>query len=388
MQFFNGYFRVVNLAFVINTQFMKRFLKIFCIVIGIIVVAIALFVAYAYYKIKNIKDTHDLQARVDKICTKYVSQGKAAGLFVGIVQGDTVYMQCYGVIDKDSKIKPDSSTVFEIGSLTKVFTAEITQLLVDQKMLSWDDNIAKYLPQNVRLPANDNTTLMNLVSHTSGFPRVPEVWFKKLELDTCNPYSKLALGDLYDYLNIYTDKKAPSLKSYEYSNLGAGLLGHILEWRTGKTYETLIQEYVCAPLQMTHTSTTIVDSTKFATGYDEKGNKTCHWTFPILTGCGAIRSTGEDMLKFLKANMGNNSTVSRSFLKTQTEVAAIPGGAVGYGWHIDKMNGILFGIPEIVWHNGGTGGFRTYMAFVPGTHRGIIVMANQTNDEFDELAIE
>lgn len=139
---------------------------------------------------------------------------------------------------------------------------------------------------------------------------------------------------------------------------------------------------------MNHTTTGAVNDTLFATPYDEKGTRTCHWTLPIIPGAGAIRSDMTDMLKFLQANIDNSSPLNSSFIKTHKQQVKIPTGAIGYGWHIDKVGGIFFGIPEIVWHNGGTGGFRTYMAFVPGSNRGVVVWANQANDELDGLAIE
>lgn len=367
---------------------MKKFLKITGIVLGILLLLIGGFAAFVYYRINNIKDTHDLQTRVDELCNKYVAEGKAPGLFVGIVQGDKVYVKGYGLTDKDNGAAPDSNTIFEIGSISKVFTTEIVQRLTEEGQMNWDDNIAKYMPQQEHLPKNDSTTLRHLASHTSGYPRLPEMWFGKLEENECDPYSVLTMNDLYTYLSTNTDKKAPSPDNYEYSNLGAGILGHIAEWKTGKTYETLLQEYICNPLGMNNTSLQVKDSTRFATGYDEKGKKTCHWAFPILYSAGAIRSTGADMLRFLKANMGYNGALSTSFKKTHEDVTDMMGGSVGLGWHIDKAGGIMHKMERIVWHNGGTGGFRSHIAFVPGTNKGMILLANGIHEDFDELAMQ
>ncbi len=367
---------------------MKKVLKIVGIVIAVILLIALILGGYGYYKLRNLKDTHDLQARVDKMCNKFVSKPNAAGLFVGIIQGDAMYVQGYGVMDKQTNAKPDSTTIFEIGSLTKVFTAEIAQRLVDNKELNWEDNFSEYLPATVKLPADDNTKLFHLASHTSGFPRLPEVWFDKLEIDTCDPYSSLDTNDLISYLNSYTDKKAPSLDRYDYSNLGTGILGHILEWRSGKSYEELLQQHICKPLGMINTSLTATDSTRFAAGYDALGNKTCHWTIPVLGAAGAIKSTGADMLKFLRANMGDSSELGTSMLKTQTELAGITGGGIAYGWHIDKVSGAVFGMEDIVWHNGATGGFRSYMGFERGSKKGIVVLSNQASENTDRLAIQ
>jgi D-alanyl-D-alanine-carboxypeptidase/D-alanyl-D-alanine-endopeptidase len=364
-----------------------RALKITGIVIGVILAIVGILAAYIYYKVKNRKDTHDLQDRVSTICNRYIEEGNAPGIFVGIIQGDTVFMQGYGVMDKETKLAIDSTTVFEIGSISKVFTAELAQLLVDRGELNWNDNIIKYMPGEVKLN-DDSTKLLNLVTHTSGYPRLPEVWFPKLERDTCDPYTGLTPEDLYAYLGNATDKKRPSMEGYDYSNLGAGLLAHILEWKMNLSYEQMLQEMILHPLGMLNTSAVAADSAKFATGYDEDGNKTCHWNFPILYGAGSIRSTGADMMKFLTANMKHTSELSASFAKTHKEVASTGGDGIAYGWHIDKLHGMFIGVDNIVWHNGGTGGFRSYIGFVPGTNRGVIILANRSTDNFDKMAID
>lgn len=363
-----------------------RVVKIIAIIVGIILLIIAILIGWAYYKMKSVKDTHDLQDKVAKKCNEYIRKGKAPGIFVGIIQGDRVYVQGYGVMDKETKMPIDSNTIFEIGSISKVFTAELTQLLVERGELKWDDNISKYMPGEVKWK-DDSTTLMHLATHTSGFPRLPEMWFKKLEQNECDPYSSLSIEDLYAYLNSPKDKKKPSPDAYDYSNLGAGLLGHILEWKTNVSYEQMLQEMILHPLGMLNTSAITSDSAKFATGYDEKGNKTCHWSFPIIYGAGTIRSSGADMLRFLAANMKNNTELSASFAKTHKQ--AVKEAPVALGWHIDMLNGIFARITNITWHNGGTGGFRSYIGFVPGKDRGVIIWTNQASEsDFDEMAVD
>jgi CubicO group peptidase (beta-lactamase class C family) len=366
---------------------MRKFLKITGIVIGVILLLCLIGGGYLYYKLKNIKDSHDLQAQVVRMSENYIKSGKSPGLFVGIIQGDTVFAQGFGVVNKESKLQPDSNTVFEVGSVSKVFTAEIAQLLVAQHVISWDDLLTKYLPDSAKPTTEDGTTLRHLTSHTSGFPRLPQMWFSKLEQNPCDPYSPLTMEDVYTYLRHDTDKKKPGKDAYEYSNMGAGLLGHVLVWKTGQSYETLLQQFICSPLQMSHTTIMLSDTTSLATGYDETGKPTCHWHFPVLPGAGAVTSTGADMLTFLRANLQNSSPISEEIRKTQQEVASIPGGGVGYGWHIDRMSGMVFGIDEIVWHNGNTGGFSSYIGFIPGTRRGIVLLSNQGGEDLDRLAL-
>lgn len=364
---------------------MKKFLKITGIVFLSIIVLVLALAGYGWYRMNHVKNTHDLAKQVNKACEEHIAKGLSAGLFVGIIQGDTIFAAGYGVADKVTGIKPDSNTVFEIGSITKVFTSLMTEKLADLGALSWQDNIAGYMPPDVKLYVNDTTTLENLSTHTSGFPRLPERWFPILERDTCDPYSPLTMNDLVQYLDSCTDKKRPSKDNYDYSNVGAGLLGHILVWKTGKTYQALLQELICQPLDMHRTSILMADSGTTAMGYDEHGKKTCHWRFPILYGAGAIKSTGADMLRFLAANI--NAADGSIYKKAQKQVVEIPGGGVGHGWHIDAFSGKIAGLPELVWHNGGTGGFRSYIAFLRGTRTGIVLLSNQADEKLDPLGI-
>lgn len=364
---------------------MKRVLKITGIVVLSLIVVVLALAGYGWYKLNHVKDTHDLAKQVETECNNHIAKVRSAGLFVGIIQGDTIFAAGYGVADKATGMRPDSNTIFEIGSITKVFTSLIAEKLAEQGQLHWQDNIAQYMPDNVKLYVNDTTTLENLATHTSGFPRLPERWFPILERDTCDPYSLLTISDLFQYLDSCTDKKRPSKDGYDYSNVGAGLLGHILEWKTGKTYQALLQEYICEPLNMHRTSLSMADTGVIAAGYDEHGKKTCHWRMPILYGAGAIKSTGADMLRFLAANI--HATDGSFYKKAQQQVVEIPGGGIGHGWHIDTFSGNIAGLPAVVWHNGGTGGFRSYIGLLPGTGRGVVILTNQADEKLDAFAI-
>lgn len=366
---------------------MKIVLKIAGIIVLVIILAIAGFFGYAWYRIRHIKDTHDLQAHTDKVCNDFIQKKHAPGLCIGIIKGDVMYIKGFGYADKELRNVPDANTIFEIGSITKVFTAEMAQLLVDKGLIQWNDNILKYLPEEAKLPFDDSTTLFHLVTHTSGFPRLPDSILAKMT-NECDPYSTLTEEQFNDYLRHCTDKKRPDLKNYDYSNMSAALLGRILEYRTGKDYESLLQELICTPLQMQSTSLYVKDSSRFATGYDEKGNKTCHWNIPVMYACGAIRSDVNNMLKFLRVQMDEAAPLYPPFHKTHQQVHEVTNMGMAYGWHIDHLSGVLSGVFGIVWHNGGTGGFRTYMGFVPKKKTGIIILANQATEEVDALGTD
>jgi len=363
-------------------------LKIVGLIVLTLVALLTAVLGYAWYRLSNQKDTHNLQELVDKACNDYITEGNAPGLCVGIVKGGKLYIKGYGQTGNSIGGPPTAETIFEIGSITKVFTTSLAQLAVDQGEINWTDDIRKFLPENVSLPDSESITLHHLATHTSGFPRLPSSWLSENVItNDCDPYSTLTAQHLHNYLATTNDRTPPSKASYEYSNIGMGLLGHILEWKTGRSYEDLLQQMICQPLQLTNTSLKVADTSLFATGHNEEGKQTCHWHFPIIPGAGAIRSNMSDMIRFLQANMEDSHPLSSSFKKLHQKKENATRGAIGYGWHIDDLSPRIFGEKEIIWHNGGTGGFSSYIGFIPGK-AGVVLLANQYNPKLDELALK
>ena len=356
------------------------------LIFGICVVVAALcLVGYFYYKSSSIKDTHDLAAKIEQTTKHFLAEKKGVGLAIGVVQGDKVYKVCYGFASLETQTPIDTSTIFEIGSISKVFTTEMAEILAQKGLIDWQSTVHQNLPIMYQSQSDDGTNLLHLATHTSGYPRLPQALLDKMN-DECNPYKTLTSEDFWDYIKHPTDKKKPDPKTFEYSNIGNALLGNILELKTGKSYESLLQTEICVPLNMQHTSLLVKDSMKFATGYDEERNKTCHWDFPIIYPAGAIRSDINDMTTFLKANMEENSLYA-AFKETHNKVFDASMGGIGKGWNIDSYSGKLFGLENIVWHNGGTGGFSSYIGILPNQKVGIVVLSNQSSEELDKLAI-
>lgn len=363
-------------------------LKIVGLTLLTLVALLIAVLGYTWYRLSHQKDTHNLQELVDKACNDYLTEGNSPGLCVGIVKGGKLYIKGYGKSDNNIGGPPTAETIFEIGSITKVFTASIAQLLVDQEEIEWTDDIRKFLPEQMSIPDSESITLHHLATHTSGFPRLPDTWLSEnVMTNDCDPYSTLTAQHLHNYLATSNDRIPPSKASYNYSNIGMGLLGHVLEWKTGRSYEDLLQQMICQPLHLTSTSLEVIDTSLFATGHDESGNQTCHWHFPIIPGAGAIRSNMSDMIRFLQANMNGSHPLSSSFKKLHQKKEKATGGAIGHGWHIDDLSPRIFGEKEIIWHNGGTGGFSSYIGFIPGK-AGVVLLANQYNPKLDALAMK
>ena len=197
----------------------------------------------------------------------------------------------------------DENTVFEIGSITKVFTGILLAEAIKRGEVELDGPISKYLPNTVKTPTRNGKeiTLLDLTTHTSGLPSLPTN-FKPANND--NPYADYTVQQMYDFLSGYTLTRDIGA-TYSYSNLGVGLLGHILALRAGMSYEDLVRKRILDPLGMKDTTIVLSPAMRARTaqGFTADGDPTSLWDLPTFAGAGAIRSTAKDMAKFISANM-------------------------------------------------------------------------------------
>lgn len=372
---------------ILNKRPVKKPLKITSIIVLCLLLVFIGLLAYSWFRVRAVRDTRNLEDQVAELCQQYLQQRKSVGLAVGIIRSGQVYLQGFGQRDRTSGAQVDEYTEFEIGSITKVFTAEMAQVLADRNILHWDDLLAESLEPGCAPTTDDGTTLLSLATHTSGYPRMPKRLLDSMHHD-CNPYADIKPEWYCNYIRNADDKKKPDVQKYGYSNIGFSLLANALEWKTSKKYEQLLRELICNPLGMTHTGTGRSSSNNIATGYDLRGYRTCPWDFPVMYGCGAIRSNIRDMVRFAAANLSDQKK-SASLRTTQEQVYSTgPGEGIAKGWHIDELSGKSDGIGKIIWHNGGTGGFRSYIGLVPGSRTAVVVLANQSNESLDDLAIQ
>jgi len=294
------------------------------------------------------------------------------GIVIGVIDSTGTNFFSYGTRSDDGD-PVDADTVFEIGSITKVFTGTLLAELLEKGKVALDDPIEKFLPKNVTVPSRGGKkiTLHHLATHMSGLPRVPD----NIEVsDLKNPYAKYTKDKLYDFLSHYElDRDIGA--TYEYSNLGVGLLGHILGVITGQSYEQMVRKVVTKPLHMKSTGIKLRGRAKkhLATGH-ANGKAVGPWSFDCLAGCGALRSTATDMAKFVSANMGLTKSPATKALQRATGEridTGIPNLKIGLGWHVSNLNDTT-----IVWHNGGTHGFHAFCGFVPATNKGVVVLTN------------
>jgi CubicO group peptidase (beta-lactamase class C family) len=351
-------------------------------IIGILILVIGLlaFVLYLFIKFKtnNVEDKQNLEASIDKQATKYIQEGNSLGLVVGVVKNGKTFFRGYGTINKEKQIPPDSLSVFELASTSKLFTTSTLQLLVDERQVKLEDKIQTFLKDKVKISSSgQNTTLLHLATHLSGFPSLPNSFIAKMT-DERNPYKELVTQDLYNYLRTCEDKQAEG--NYDYSNFGMGLLGHLLEIKSRTKYEKLVSQKLLDPLQMKNTFVTVDSTNKnsIVQGYDENGNEAPIWTDNVLTGAGSFLSNASDMVKFIKANLRENeTTISKSLIQTHKRQL---NGETGLGWILASNADKLLGNTDIVWHNGMAGGYASYLAVDKTNGFGIIVLSNKAVD--------
>lgn len=303
---------------------------------------------------------------------------KSVGMVVGTIGPTGTRIVGYGKLSASDPRTPDGDTVYEIGSVTKVFTSLLLADMVNKGEVKLDDPVAKYLPATVKVPERNGKkiTLLDLATQSSGLPRMPTNFHPK---DPQNPYADYTPQQMYEFLSGYELTRDPG-SQYEYSNLGVGLLGHALSLRAGKDYETLVRERILKPLKMDNTAITFTPFMKahLAAGHDPTLKPAANWDIATLSGAGAIRSTANDMLKFLSAWLGYTQSPLSSAMKTQLATrrpTTIPDVDIALAWHIFKKFD-----REIFWHNGGTGGYHSFVAFDPKSRTGAVVLSNSAND--------
>jgi CubicO group peptidase (beta-lactamase class C family) len=338
---------------------------------------------------EQIPFTNPLTTDTDSILHEQVKlffkKAKAPGLIIGISQNGVKQFYNYGYTDSASRQQFDANTVFEIGSITKTFTANLLFQLDEQKILDIQKSVLNYLPPGL---GNDSVLQKinpaNIASQTSGLPRLPSNMDKIKEYTLMQPYKFYKREHLYSFLK--TIRKINPGK-YAYSNLGFGLLATIEENVTALSFESLLNKYIFQPLQMDNSYVEAKKNpTDSATGYFF-GNPAYYWQFDCMAGAGAIKSTATDMLLYLDAHIESkheffSGAVSKIILPVMPVTNNIQ---ICYGWHTfeDLKH-------RVYWHNGGTYGFSTFAAFEPNTRTSIVLAANATGDNvaIDKLAVD
>ena len=336
---------------------------------ALVLCALAVLLSGAATAAQHFPSDQDLTALI----RSRVEEDRAVGIVLGVMEADgSTRIVAYGDAGPNARVLGPRS-LFEIGSITKVFTATLLGDMVARGEVSLSDPVSDYLPDRVTMPSRGGReiTLLDLSTHHSALPRLPD---NMSPANPANPYVDYTVEQMYAFLSSH-DLRRDIGSQFEYSNLAVGLLGHVLARVAGGSYEDVVRERVLEPLGMNMTGITLEGDMRawMAEGHNTQGDVVPLWDLPTLAGAGALRSDVGDMLKFLAANTGRPGSGLERSMRAGHEVRKdiSPEMSIGLNWMVRTV-----GEETIVWHNGGTAGFRTFIGFDPDKGVGVVVLTN------------
>lgn len=324
--------------------------------------------------------------KLEKVVSKYVEMevdmSENPGIIIGIIEGDSVYVYSFGEATKGKSEQIADSSIFDIGSMTKVFTASLLQIMVDNGKIDYKKTLADYLGKENLHPSLHNITVWHLATHTSGLSRVPTNFSEK-DKDPNNPFAHYTDTDLDFYLKnhnlLQTDR-------YLYSHTNYALIERIIEKVAQKPIQTVLNEQLFTPLNLENTTHQLSEQqhNKLNTGYLLTGEIAPESDFSAFYGAIGLKSDMNDLLKFVQGNMNVGETLPPTLLQSalaKTQVVQVNTGVkkyidTGIGWHIIRPKKRYY---NVISHRGTGIGHQAYIAFLPETKTGVIVLANSRN---------
>ncbi len=292
-------------------------------------------------------------------------------------------------IDNILKVEDNQNAVFEIGSITKVFTSTLLAEDILDGNVTLDESIQDILSYSLKQSKLNGSpiTYLTLANHTSGLPRLPDNMNEEIQKNPDNPYVDYNDTKLQFYLENQMKLVSIPGENYAYSNLGVGLLGYLMELKSGLNYEDLLQEKIFKVYEMTSSTTDRSKiQNKLVPGLDDKGEVTLNWDLNALKGAGAILSSTTDLSKFALANLESNPVFDLQKEITFTVNADMD---LALGWHVLKSSsGNTY-----YWHNGGTGGYRSSLTIDHNSKIAVVILSNVSafnskSENIDQLGFD
>lgn len=312
------------------------------------------------------------------IADRIERDGQGVGIATAVVEAGEPRFASHGVLAAGGHRVVSETTLFEAGSLSKIFTATLLAHMVAEGQMDLDRPVADYLPPDLEVPSyrGQQMTLFDLATQSAGLPPIPP---EMAAADPANPYRYYDEGLFRTFLAAYDLPRAPG-SQYEYSNTGFALLGLALSHAGGDTYENLVADVILEPLGMNDTMLEVPgdEQERFATAHDATGAPVSHWDFDVFAPAGGYRSTAADLARFVAAASGQvPSPLAEAFalMLERTRPAGADGMRIGLGWMILET-------PDggIVWHNGITAGSNSFMGFSRDGSRAAVVLANARSE--------
>ncbi|MCX8080033.1 MAG: beta-lactamase family protein [Bacteroidia bacterium] len=324
----------------------------------------------------------ELDKFVDSVCSRFMEGQRKSGLAVGIIHKGNKFEYYFGEPRKGSGQAINGQTLFEIGSVTKIFTAYLFASACSENLLSPDKSLSRALAEmQINAPGiSGDVKLIHLTNHTSGLPRLPKNFLDQQNYSAKYPYRNYTKELLKAYLE--SAKNIKPTEGSQYSNLGPSVMGMLLEHHMKSDYELLVQKRIFSAVNMPSSFVHVKKSPQdlLATPYDEKGEPTEHFEFDAMAPAGSIVSCLPDMMNFLEFMRDTSAMPQRMMLKKTLGNARFN---FGMGWMIQPT----FNKNTLVWHNGATYGFTSFVGFVREKDIGIVVLCNQSAP-VDKVALD
>lgn len=359
-----------------------------------------------------------VKSLADNLAGSYLKENKNTGsIVIGLYENGQERIFYYGETEKGNNTLPDSSSIYELGNITETFTSLLFADRTWKGVMRIDDKLQDYLPIDVPAiiyqpvvcrPIDRQTEpesinregkfgvkftpytctpdstfrpqpvlLCYLGTHTSGLPYLPDNLHSK---NKSNPYSDYSTNDLYDYLRKFELEKEIGF-DYKYSPLGIALLGKTIEIKQKMPFEIVLKSFILDSLKMQSTTIILDDNQKKrrVTGYNMKGSKAEFWNSDVFAPVFGLHSTPGDMMIFLRSNISIKKNYYNDLLDYTHNPRIQPGSLfsndmeIALGWKIIPLQGDA---RKVVFQNGATGGFASFIGFEETTHKGVFILAS------------
>lgn len=321
--------------------------------------------------------SEDLRIEIDKIIRfdTEISFKKTPGFIIGIIDNDSTYYFPFGHKTKNKNDKHGKNDIFEVGSVTKVFTSSIILSFIKKNKLQYQDKLNDFISEEYQNPRLDDITIGDLVNHSSGLPKRP-LFFGKKEKNIQNPYEFYSYKDLLTFYRDYIPEK----KRFEYSHTNYALLELVIEKVTGKKYGDVINEEI---LNIYGMGNTFVDFPEqktdlIAPGYDRSQKNVAPWSFNSFKASEGLKMSMKDMMIFLKESLKQSSNITFGNNDLPTPDTLISEGfnqqlGLANGWHTIDMKSF-----KILTHTGKTSGHNAFVALIKETNTAVAIFANSS----------
>lgn len=325
---------------------------------------------FIIFLISNLSFSQNLESKIDSIIqTEFNSPNEPGGAFLVSQSGKPIYKKAFGLANLELDVKMTTDHVFQIGSMTKQFTAIAILILEEQGKLSVNDLVSKFIPD---YPNGNNITVSHLLTHTSGIKD-----FTKMKTIFEIAQKQMTPKEMVDFFKYEPVDFSPGEK-FQYSNSGYVMLGYLIELTSGETYEEFIQKNIFdkAGMKNSYYASDRKVIKNRAYGYHQKSygfvNKTVI-SFSVPFSSGSLMSTLTDMLKWQNALNQNILLRPENLTKAFTMHSLNSGDKIeyGYGWHLKNEEGI-----PTREHGGSIFGFKSMGVYIPSKDIYVLGLSN------------